>query len=318
MIIITGAAGFIGTNLVKRLNENCIDDLLLVDNVNTTEKWKHLIGRNFKEYIHKEDLFNWLDKNYKEKIDLVIHFGACSNTMEYDFDYLLKNNVYYSQNLWSYCADKRIPFIYASSAATYGNGESGFSDNHKNIGRLKPKNPYGFSKHLFDIWALKQSTKPIYWAGLKFFNVYGPYEDCKHGMASVAHKAINHLKKENVIYLYKSYNLDYEDGYQLRDFIFVDDVVEITIYLCEAKSYNGLYNVGTGDARPFIEIAESIKENSKSDIDIKFIDMPKNLRYSYQYYTEADISKLISAVYSKSFTSIRAGIKIMMDKAAND
>ena len=196
MIVLTGAAGFIGTNTLIALNGQGIDDILVVDNISVTPKWKNLVGRSFRQYVNKDALWDWLHKGNSENIEAIIHLGACSDTMERDFDYLTQNNIIYSQRLWKFCAQKQIPFIYASSAATYGDGSNGFLDDHENTFQYQPINRYGFSKHLFDLWALKQNKTPSRWYGLKFFNVYGPYENHKGRMASVAHFTIPQVHKD--------------------------------------------------------------------------------------------------------------------------
>ncbi len=294
MIVLTGAAGFIGTNVLITLNVQGIDDILVVDNIATTHKWKNLVGRSFRQYVNKSGLWDWLDQNNIENIEAVIHLGACSDTMERDFDYLAQNNIIYSQKLWQFCTEKQIPFIYASSAATYGDGSNGFSDDHEETFQYQPINPYGYSKHLFDLWALKQNKTPSRWYGLKFFNVYGPYENHKGRMASVAHFAIPQAREEGKIRLFKSYRSDYDDGEQRRDFVYVQDAVDTVMYLLNTSVPNGLYNAGSGKAQTFNQMADAIFKTMKKTVKIEYFDMPDGLKESYQYFTEADMKKFLS------------------------
>ena len=291
MIVLTGAAGFIGTNTLIALNVQGKDDILVVDNISVTAKWKNLVGRSFRQYINKNALWDWLDKGNFENIEAIIHLGACSDTMERDFDYLTQNNIMYSQRLWQFCTQKRIPFIYASSAATYGDGSNGFSDDHENTFQYRPINRYGYSKHLFDLWALKQNKTPSRWYGLKFFNVYGPYENHKGRMASVAHFTIPQVYKEGKIRLFKSYRPDYDDGEQKRDFVYVQDAVDMVIYLLNTSVPNGLYNAGCGKAQTFNQLADAIFQTMGKKVNIEYFDMPEGLNESYQYFTEARMKK---------------------------
>lgn len=308
MVIITGGAGFIGTNTLIALNDRGQDDILVVDNIAATNKWKNLVGRSFRQYVHKELLWSWLEQHKNEKIEAVIHLGACSDTMEQDFDYLIQNNVIYSQKLWKFCSQKQIPFIYASSAATYGNGSLGFSDDHEKIPQYKPINPYGYSKHLFDLWALKQVSTPAKWYGIKFFNVYGPYENGKGPMASVAHFAIPQALRDGKIRLFKSYRPDYADGDQKRDFVYIQDAVDIIIYLFNTTVPNGIYNAGTAKARTFNHLAHAIFEAMDKPVNIEYFDMPDSLQDSYQYFTEADMDKLISNQFAYGPKSLEEGL----------
>ena len=309
MIILTGGAGFIGMNTLATLNQLGYDDILVVDNVGKTEKWKNLVGRSFRHYVPKDQLWDWLADNRTEPLEAVIHLGACTDTMEYDFDYLNLNNIIYSQRLWKICTEKQIPFVYASSAATYGDGSDGFSDDHANTDQYRPINPYGFSKHRFDLWALKQTDKPAGWYGIKFFNVYGPGEDHKGRMASVANFAIPQALNTGKIRLFKSYRTDYADGEQRRDFVFVQDVVNIVIHFLNSQTApNGLYNAGTGQAQSFNSLAGAIFSALNKPVNIEYFDMPDNLRESYQYFTEADMDKIRDAGYDYKPTSLEEGI----------
>jgi ADP-L-glycero-D-manno-heptose 6-epimerase len=314
MIILTGGAGFIGTNTLIRLNNKKIDDILIVDNIKDTSKWKNLIGNQFREYISKNDLWKWLRKNKQVPIDGIIHLGACSDTTETNFEYLIKNNVHYSKKLWKISAELDIPFIYASSAATYGDGSEGFSDEHETITRLKPINAYGFSKHIFDLWALKQNDKPSRWAGLKYFNVFGSYESHKGRMASVVYHAIPQVVNNKKIRLFKSHNIDFKDGEQKRDFIFVNDAVDITLHFFNEKTPSGIYNVGSGNSRTFNDLAAAIFSALSIKENIEYFDMPEDLKPIYQYYTQADLTKLLSTGYNRNFITIEKSMELLINK----
>lgn len=309
MIILTGGAGFIGANMLTSLNKAGIDDILVVDNINTTVKWKNLVGAAFRQYIHKQHLWKWLKRNKSVGIDAIIHLGACTDTMEYDFDYHIQNNTEYTQRLWRTCVKKKVPFIYASSAATYGDGATGFSDDHETISDHRPINPYGYSKHLFDLWALKQKKTPPRWYGIKFFNVYGPFENHKDKMASVAHFIIPQAQKHGKIRLFKSYRSDIKDGDQKRDFVFVQDVVDIMIYLMNQDVKSGIYNAGTGQARSFNDLAGAVFKAMKKPPGIEYFDMPDTLIDKYQYFTQADMTKLVSTGFDYQPKTLEQGIK---------
>lgn len=313
MIILTGGAGFIGTNTLIALNQSGRDDVLVVDNIADTQKWKNLVGRSFRHYIPKAQLWGWLARNPAEKLEAVIHLGACTDTMEHDFDYLTHNNIVYSQRLWQVCTERQIPFIYASSAATYGDGSRGFSDDHTKTPQYRPINQYGFSKHLFDLWALEQSVTPSRWYGLKFFNVYGPFENHKGRMASVPNFAIPQVLKTQKIRLFKSYRKAVADGEQRRDFVFVQDVVDILIHLLDSSTPSGLYNAGTGTAQTFNRLAAAIFGALNQSQKIEYFDMPETLIDSYQYFTEADMHKLMSAGYQFRPTSLEDGIRLYVE-----
>lgn len=249
MIVLTGAAGFIGANTLWGLNDAGVYEVLLVDDVGESRKWKHLVGCRFRDYVHKHDLWGWLEEHPDREIDAVIHLGACSDTTEEDFDYLVRNNVRYSQKLWGLCARHDVVFIYASSAATYAGEYSGFSDDHANVRELTPENRYGYSKHLFDLWVLNtQDPVPPSWAGLKFFNVYGPYEGHKGKMASVVRHAYDEIQSDGRVRLFESHREEIADGEQRRDFVYVGDAVEVILRLLDGDAPSGLYNVGTGEA----------------------------------------------------------------------
>ena len=308
MIILTGGAGFIGANTLNSLNKTGRDDILIVDHIASTDKWKNLVGGSFRQYIHKQHLWEWFESNRDVKIEMIIHLGACSDTMEYDFDYHVQNNIEYTKKLWKICSNKQIPLIYASSAATYGDGTSGFLDDHKLVSKLQPINPYGYSKHLFDLWALKQKKTPSKWYGLKFFNVYGPYENHKGRMASVAYFTIPQAEKDGEIRLFKSYLAGYGNGEQKRDFVYVQDAIDIMMFFMKASAPSGLYNAGSGKASTFNALAGAIFKAMNKTNRIKYFDMPESLKGKYQYYTEADMSKLLATGYDYRPTSIEQGI----------
>lgn len=309
-IIITGAAGFIGSCLVTHFNKLGYNDVIVVDQIESSERWKLLSNKQYSEYIPKNELIEKLPL-LENKVEFVIHMGACSSTTELDFDYLHKNNVVFSQVLWNFCAKCNIPFIYASSAATYGDGLQGFSDKD-NIDLLRPLNGYGYSKQMFDKWVLKQNLtdtiKPSQCVGLKFFNVYGPNEYYKDDMASVVFKSFHKIDQQGYMELFKSHKEGYINGGQRRDFIYVKDICNVVQYLIQTPSINGLFNLGTGKARPFVTLTEYTFDAMNIKPDIRYIDMPLHLREKYQYFTEADMSLLISTGYDKPFYSLREGV----------
>jgi len=302
--VVTGGAGFIGSSIVRALNDSGIDDIFVVDNICRTEKWRNLVNKKFIDYIHKDRFLQTLPE--LGNISHIIHMGACSSTTEDNFDYLYANNTDYSKNLWHYCAKRGISLIYASSAATYGAGDTGFSD-EADINILKPLNGYGFSKHLFDLWAAKQEDRPRQFAGLKFFNVYGPNEYFKGSMASVIFHGFKQIKSSGELRLFKSHNEAYSDGGQLRDFIYVKDVCEIIKYFINNDDKSGLFNVGTGRAESFSALGRAVFEALGVPENIIYIDMPEPLRDKYQYFTEANLNKLRGVGYEKDFHSLAEG-----------
>jgi len=308
MIIITGAAGFIGSNFVGKLNNEGIKDIVIVDDFSSSLKNKNIENKTYLNKIDRNYFFNWLDKNWQQ-VDFIIHIGARTDTTESDKRIFDKLNLEYSKMTWNYCVQYDIPLIYASSAATYGLGEHGFDDAHEIVEKLKPLNLYGESKNEFDKWVLKQKTTPPYWTGLKFFNVYGPNEYHKGRMASVVFHAYNQILKTGKIKLFRSHNTDYKDGEQKRDFIYIKDIIDVLYFLMKNKRSPGIYNIGTGTARTFLDLAESIFEVTGKERDIEFIDTPADIRDKYQYFTEAKMSKLKSTGYLKEFTPIESGIK---------
>ncbi len=307
MIVITGATGFIGSVLVSRLNKEGYSNLILVDDFSNSRKAKNLINKSCIKTINRDDFFQWFD-DYYSNVNLVLHIGARTDTTEFDskvFDIL---NLNYTKQIWQRCSDYSIPMIYASSAATYGMGEFGYDDNHKIINKLVPLNPYGESKNDFDKWALKQKKMPPFWAGLKFFNVYGPNEYHKDRMASVILHAFGQINKTKQVKLFKSHKPDFKDGEQLRDFIYVLDVVDVIFFLMKNKPESGIYNLGTGKARTFVDLATATFNALQLTPKIEFIDTPEDIRDKYQYFTEANMDKLKTAGYNKPFTSLEAGI----------
>lgn len=306
-ILITGGAGFIGSCILRSLNNRGWYDLTVVDDIRDTDKWKLISDKRILDYFNKDHLSDALRE--LNKADAVIHMGACSSTTERDFDYLYKNNFEYTKTLWNYCADHHVPFIYASSAATYGNGSEGFDDK-TDIDRLRPLNAYGYSKQLFDLWVKHQADRfPPQHVGLKFFNVYGPNEYYKGTMASMVYHGFDQIKKDGVIKLFRSYDPDYRDGEQLRDFVYVKDVCDVVMWFLDHPDISGLFNVGTGRAQSFRELAEATFKACGLKPDIRYVDMPKELKEKYQYYTQADIDKLRSAGYDKPFCSVEEGVR---------
>jgi ADP-L-glycero-D-manno-heptose 6-epimerase len=310
MILVTGGAGFIGSVLVKTLNLLGHTEIVIVDKLEESLKWKNLRGLKYLEYIHADDLFNGDYDDLISDSDLIFHMGACSSTTEKNMDFLMKNNVAYTQALFRFAATKNIPFIYASSAATYGAGELGYEDNEEQIGLLKPLNPYGYSKQLVDEWILRQESKPDHWFGFKFFNVYGPNEYHKEDMRSLVHKAYEQISSTGMVKLFKSHRPDFKDGEQLRDFIYVKDVVKAMLQFAD-PSYaeaSGIYNLGTGKARSFYDLVEATFSAMGKKTNIEFIDMPVSIRDQYQYYTQAKMDKFKTVNPDFSFTSLEDGV----------
>jgi len=311
MIIVTGGAGFIGSALVWHLNQSGQRNIVIADELGLDQKWQNLAKRQINNFIHKNELFHWLE-NQKEPVEAVFHLGACSSTTEADGDYLIRNNVHYSMKLFEYCTQKKIPFIYASSAATYGNGEKGYSDDHSKLNLLRPINKYGYSKQLFDVWATQQKAQPPFWAGLKFFNVYGPNEYHKGGQSSVVFAAFPQVRDAQSLKLFKSYNSDYKDGEQLRDFVYVKDVVKVMEHLWKNHQQikSNIFNLGSGKARTFLDLGRAVFKVMEIPERINWIEMPNNVKNQYQYFTEADLTKLRSvAEYNAPMTTLEDGIK---------
>jgi ADP-L-glycero-D-manno-heptose 6-epimerase len=307
MIVITGAAGFIGSCLVARLNEAGYDNLVLVDDFSNKDKLKNLEGKEFEIKVERNVFFKWLD-DFEDDVDMVYHIGARTDTTEFNKAIFDELNVNYSKRLWEACVNYNICLVYASSAATYGLGEFGYKDDHAVIPKLKPLNPYGDSKNDFDKWVLQQETHPPFWAGLKFFNVYGPNEFHKGRMASVIFHAFHQINEKKSMKLFRSHNPVYKDGEQLRDFVYVKDVVEVCLFLMEEEPHNGIYNLGSGKARTFVDLVKNTFVGMKIAPQIDFIDTPEDIRDKYQYFTEANMSKLISAGYDKDFYTLEEGV----------
>ncbi len=308
MIVVTGAAGFIGSVVTGKLTAQKQNRLILVDDFNRPEKCKNYEYKNYVSLIDRNEFIAWLDDHYKE-INLVIHLGARTDTAEFNREILNELNYSYSKKVWEKCSTFKIPLIYASSAATYGLGEYGYKEDTEAIYQLKPLNPYGESKNEFDKWALQQVKQPPFWSGLKFFNVYGPNEFHKGRMASVIFHAYYQIQKEGKVRLFKSHRPEFEDGRQLRDFVYVKDVADVITFLMSNKPDSGIYNLGTGQARTFYDLAVATFHAMKLPVNIEFIDTPFDIRDKYQYFTEADMSKLREAGYSGIFTSLEDGVK---------
>jgi ADP-L-glycero-D-manno-heptose 6-epimerase len=306
-IVVTGGAGFIGSCIVGMLNSCGRDDIYIVDNINTTEKWKHIANKKYIAYIHKDEYLDVLS-TLSGQVSHIIHMGDCSSTTEKDFDYLYKNNFEYTKRLWQFCTEENISFIYASSAATYGDGEDGFDDMLP-IDSLRPLNGYGYSKQLFDQWVEKQTATPKQYVGFKFFNVYGPNEDCKGDMASVIFKAFGQINETSKVKLFTSHKEGYGDGGQLRDFIYVKDICKVIHFMMEHKSISGLFNLGTGKARSFADLAKATFAAMGKPENIEYIPMPMHLREKYQYFTQATMDKLRSVGYTDDFYSLEDGAR---------
>ena len=306
-LVVTGAAGFIGSCLVGFLNEKGYNNLILVDDFSRLDKTPNLENRKFSSKQERESFFEWLAVN-KPAVDFVFHIGARTDTTEFDYAVHQHLNVDYSQKIWLYCTENNIPLIYASSAATYGSGDFGYSDDHDLPFKLQPLNPYGVSKNEFDKWALLQKSSPPFWAGLKFFNVYGPNEYHKGRMASVIWHSFNQVKKDGLVKLFKSHRPDFKDGQQLRDFVYVKDVLNVCYWLMENKPASGLYNLGTGKARAFEDLVKATFSGLDKPAQINFIDMPEDIRDKYQYFTEANMQKLRQAGYRQPFHSLEEGV----------
>jgi ADP-L-glycero-D-manno-heptose 6-epimerase len=308
MIIVTGAAGFIGSCLIAKLNELNFNYIIAVDDFSNEEKNKNLIGKKIKERVERTDFFQWIDQNNRE-VEFLFHIGARTDTTEFNKEIFDNLNVNYSKQVWLACVKYQIPLVYASSAATYGLGELGYDDNESEIHLLKPLNPYGDSKNDFDNWALKQEEKPFFWAGLKFFNVYGPNEYHKSRMASVIWHAYRQILSNGSLKLFKSHKPEYQDGEQIRDFIYVKDLVDVCIFLMEHRKNSGIYNLGTGKARSFNDLGKSTFAALNKPVQINYIDTPLDIRDKYQYFTEANMKKLMDIGYTKPFYTLEEGVK---------
>ncbi len=308
MIIVTGAAGFIGSCLIQKLNELKFRYIIAVDDFSNAEKNLNLANKAIMERVDRKDLFSWLEKNNRE-VEFFFHIGARTDTTEFDTAIFDELNLDYSKKVWEACVNYQIPLVYASSAATYGLGENGYEDKEELISSLKPLNPYGDSKNDFDIWALNQPKKPFFFAGLKFFNVYGPNEYHKGRMASVIWHAYQQITKNGTLKLFKSHRSDFKDGEQMRDFIYVKDLIDVCIFLMEHRKNSGIYNLGTGKARSFNDLGVATFQALGLTPAIEYIDTPADIRDKYQYFTEASMQKLRSIGYDKPFTSLEDGVE---------
>jgi len=308
MIIITGAAGFVGSCLASRLNRDGYVDLVLVDDFSKEIKKRNWVNLQYSELVDRNDFFEWA-KGKGNQIQFIFHIGARTDTTEFNVDILNVLNFEYSKNIWNLCVAEGIPLVYASSAATYGMGEYGFSDDGHHIKDLKPLNPYGQSKQDFDLWVLAQEKTPFFWAGLKFFNVYGPNEYHKGRMASVILHAMGQINENKQLNLFKSHKPEYNDGEQKRDFVYVMDVLNVLLFLMNHRKDSGIYNLGSGTANTFKLLAESVFAALHIEPAINFIDTPLDIRDKYQYYTCADMDKLKSIGYDIPFTSLEDGIR---------
>ncbi len=307
MIVVTGAAGFIGSNLVAKLNSENYNDIVLVDDFSRDDKNKNLENKTFSQKVHRNDFFSWLSQNHK-LVQFIFHIGARTDTAEFNVDIFNELNLNYSKNVWNAAVEYNLPMVYASSAATYGMGEFGYSDNHNIVHNLKPLNPYGESKNDFDKWVLSQEKQPFFWAGLKFFNVYGPNEYHKSRMASVIFHTFQQIKKTGEMKLFRSHHPDFKDGEQMRDFVYVKDVTEVLVFLMETRKHSGIYNLGTGKARTFLDLAKNTFLAINLKPAISFVDTPLDIREKYQYFTEADMTKLTNINYHKPFHSLEEGV----------
>ena len=306
MIIVTGAAGFIGSYLIRKLNEENFNAIIAVDKFDDPIKNKNLDGLRVQERVDLDEFLPWLDRN-NELSEFIFHLGAITDTSESDKQHLNQFNTQYTKDIWTHCVQYQIPLVYASSAATYGLGEIGYDDAEALIPKLKPLNPYGQSKQDFDVWALQQKEKPFFWVGLKFFNVYGPNEYHKTRMASVIWHTFNQVQKTGTMKLFRSHNPKFKDGEQMRDFVYVKDVADVCIFLMHHRKKSGIYNLGSGKARTFLDLTRAVFKALNKPESISFIDTPVDIRDKYQYFTEAKMDKLKRIGYSKPFYSLEDG-----------
>jgi ADP-L-glycero-D-manno-heptose 6-epimerase len=319
MIVITGAAGFIGSCLLAKLNEEGFNDIVLVDDFSKKEKLRNLEGKKYSLKVDRSRFFNWLNNEHK-LVQFIFHLGARTDTTEFDKNVLNELNLEYSKKVWNSCVAHGLPMLYASSAATYGSGELGYEDDHSLCTQLKPLNPYGISKNEFDKWALAQEISPYYWVGLKFFNVYGPNEYHKGRMASVVLHAFKQIKESGGMQLFRSHKKEYKDGEQSRDFIYVKDVCELMHFMMHNRKSqnNGIYNLGTGKAESFNMLAEGLFEALEMKPNLSYIDTPEDIRDKYQYFTEANMAKLRSIGYKKAFRKLKEGINDYVKNYLNE
>ncbi len=307
MIVVTGAAGFIGSCLIGHLNAHNFNEIVAVDDFSRPDKEANLAGKKIRARVERMQFFDWLAKN-EATVEFIFHIGARTDTAEFDTSIFNELNLHYSQQMWNACCKYQLPLVYASSAATYGLGEHGYDDNQATLPLLKPLNPYGESKQQFDEWVLQQAEQPFFWAGLKFFNVYGPNEYHKGRMASVIFHAFHQIQKTGEMKLFRSHHPDFNDGEQQRDFIYVKDVVAVLYFLMHHRKNSGIYNLGTGQARTFLDLTRSTFRALNVKENISFIDTPADIRDKYQYFTEANMQKLKNIGYAQPFTSLEEGV----------
>lgn len=305
--VVTGGGGFIGSALVWELNQRGCENIIIVDRFGTDEKWKNLVPLRYLDVVDVDGLWDYPIGQDDLGVDYIFHMGACSATTEKDADYLLENNYRYTCRLAEWSQDIEAKFIYASSAATYGDGANGMLDDAVELEKLRPLNMYGYSKHMFDLYA-KRNEFLDQMIGLKFFNIFGPNENHKGDMRSVVHKAFGQIRREGVLKLFRSYHPDYRDGEQMRDFLYVKDAVKMVLHLAENKSAGGLYNIGSGEANTWLALANAVFKALDIPSNIEFIEMPESIRDKYQYYTKADISRLRETGYDKPISSLDASI----------
>ncbi|TAE75435.1 MAG: ADP-glyceromanno-heptose 6-epimerase [Bacteroidetes bacterium] len=307
MIVVTGAAGFIGSCLISYLNQNNFKAIIAVDDFSRIDKKNNYQHKNIHSFVERNVFFEWLDKNYQH-VEFIFHIGAKTDTTEFNVEIFNELNLHYTQKMWQSCINYQIPLVYASSAATYGGGENGYDDDESKINQLVPLNPYGDSKNDFDKWALAQKEKPFFWAGLKFFNVYGPNEYHKNRMASVIWHAFQQIQKTGKMNLFRSHHPDFRDGEQMRDFVYVKDVIKVCYFLMHHRKNSGIYNLGSGKARTFLDLVKNTFKAMEVEENISFIDTPLDIRDKYQYFTEANMQKLINIGYQTKFYSLEEGI----------
>lgn len=308
MIVVTGAAGFIGSQLIEKLNSENFNYIVAVDNFDDERKLPNHKNLKIQERIDREEFIEWLKSN-GQHVEFIFHIGAKTDTTLFDVEVFNHLNLNYTKDIWKQCVAQQIPLVYASSAATYGLGEHGYIDEEQLIPKLKPLNPYGQSKQDFDVWALEQKEKPFFWAGLKFFNVYGPNENHKGRMASVIWHAFHQIKKTGGMKLFKSHNPEFKDGEQMRDFVYVKDLVDVCYWLMRHRRDSGIYNLGSGKARTFNDLTKAVFKAMGKEENISYIDTPEDIRDKYQYFTEADMNKLRSIGYTKKFHTLEEGVE---------
>lgn len=308
MIVVTGAAGFIGSCLISYLNQNNFKSIIAVDDFSRIDKKNNYTHKNIQSFVERNVFFEWLDKNYSQ-VEFIFHIGAKTDTTEFNVEIFNELNLHYTQKMWQSCINYQIPLVYASSAATYGGGENGYDDDESKINQLVPLNPYGESKNDFDKWALAQKEKPFFWAGLKFFNVYGPNEYHKSRMASVIWHAFNQIQKTGKMNLFRSHHPNFKDGEQMRDFVYVKDVIKVCYFLMHHRKNSGIYNLGSGKARTFLDLVKNTFKAMDIQENISFVDTPLDIRDKYQYFTEANMQKLVNIGYKEKFYSLEEGIE---------